>query len=87
LTNPDFVLSLLDGEDHQAIDADRGQQQRAPAKAVKRMVLKSLRTVECLTTSSIDRICATGNPPLACCNVRWIAVLREYVRGPFGSPM
>src|SRR6266403_5364615 len=48
------------------------------AKTLSRVMLKSLRAVDCDTTRSIERMCANGMSRFTDRIWFWIAVLREY---------
>ena len=47
------------------------------AKMRSSTILKRLRAVDCTSTSSMDRIFATGSPPLAMRSSRWMSVLSD----------
>jgi hypothetical protein len=59
----DLVRPLLDGVGHQAVDADRREEQRGDA--VISHMLNRWREIERATTSLIDRTSETGSP-VAC---------------------
>ena len=60
--DPDLLRPLLDRVRHQPVDADRGEQQRAPPKTVITHMLNFWRDTETETMSSIDFTSETGRP-------------------------
>ncbi len=58
----DLLSTLLNGVSHQAVNADRSEQQRRASEDNHEQHIEILASVDFATTSSIDRRGGTGKP-------------------------